>query len=171
MKILIAGYWTAPVRAIEYLLGSGYLPGQIGVLTHDGDARNNVLRSFTAAHHIETQIFSVKSGACYDWIRERGFDTVFSLYFRKVIPQSVLDLFGKRSVNLHAGLLPEYKGCWSSAWSILNGGQQSGLPYHLMTAETDAWHILYREVLPIRQNDTAYSLYHRVLQSGLRQFP
>lgn len=166
MKILIAGYYTPPIHALEILFAQGYKPSDVALLTYD-DARNQTLLAFARAHGIETQTFHVKSRDCLEWVKARGFDTLLSLYYRHIIPASILELFPGRAVNLHAGLLPQYAGCWSSPWAIINGEIYSGFTWHYMTLEIDAGNILREGGVPILDADTAYSLYHRVLLSGI----
>lgn len=166
MRILIAGYYTAPIHALEYLFASGYKPSDVALLTYD-DARNQPLLHFARWHGVEVQTFSCKSDECYQWIQARGFDVLLSLYYRHIIPARVLDLFQGRAANLHAGLLPKYAGCWSSAWSIINGENDAGFTWHYMTPDVDAGNTLKRIAFPILHRDTAYSLYHRVLLSGI----
>lgn len=168
MKILIAGYYTPPIHALEILFAQGYKPSDVALLTYD-DARNQPLLAFARAHGIETRTFHVKSRACLDWVKARGFDTLLSLYYRHIIPASILDLFPGRAVNLHAGLLPQYAGCWSSPWAIINGEDHSGFTWHYMTPDIDAGNILRHARIVIWDTDTAYSLYHRVLLSGIYQ--
>jgi methionyl-tRNA formyltransferase len=168
MKILIAGYYTAPIHAIEMLLGTGCKPSDIALLTYN-DLRNQTLLVFAAAQGIEVQTFSCKSNACYGWLQARQFDVLLSLYYRHIIPARVLDLFPQRAVNLHAGRLPEYAGCWSSAWSIINGAMFAGYSWHYMTPEIDAGNLLEWGNVEIRGSDTAYSLYHRVLLEGIQK--
>jgi methionyl-tRNA formyltransferase len=166
VKLLIAGYYTPPIHALEILFAQGYMSSDVALLTYD-DARNQTLLHFASAHGIEVQTFSCKSNDCYQWLRERQFDTLLSLYYRHIIPQRVLDLFNGKAANLHAGLLPEYTGCWSSAWAIINGAACSGYTWHYMTAGIDEGRILIRDDVRITSTDTAYSLYHRVLRRGI----
>lgn len=166
MKLLIAGYYTPPIHALEILFAQGYSPSDVALLTYD-DARNRTLLHFAAAHGVEVQTFSCKSDDCYQWIQERRFDALISLYYRHIIPARVLDLFGGKAINLHAGLLPQYAGCWSSPWAIINGERYSGYTWHYMTPGIDEGNILSREEVDILPRDTAYSLYHRVLLQGI----
>lgn len=167
-RYLLAGYGLAPVLAIQQLLAAGQQPDSIGLLTHD-DARNQFLMQYTATHGIETKTFSVKSFACYDWIRERGFNRLHSLHFRHIIPGRVLDLFEGRAMNLHGGKLPEYRGCWSTSWALITGGEV-GFTYHRMTPAIDDGTILVSFSRPPEAHETAYSLFHTLLGLSMASY-
>ena len=170
MKLLIAGYYTAPILALQQLFAQGFTNKDVALLTYGDDKRNEPLLAFAEATGIEVQTFAVKSDEALLWIRERGFDTLFSLYYRHLIPARVLEHFNGRAVNLHAGRLPDYAGCWSSAWSIINGEPYARYTYHYMTPEFDAGNILYWSHTRIEGEDTAFSLYHRLLHHAIGEF-
>ena len=169
MNILLAAFYTPGIRAIEYLIQAGYRPEQIHLLTHDVD-RNQVLLAFAAVHGIETKTFSVKSAEAHTWIQEFQPDVLFSLYFRDIIPQRILDIPRLGAVNLHPSLLPKYRGAFSAPWVIINGEEYTGFTYHYMLARVDAGNIVLQSQVPVRQNDTASSLYHRPILEGMASF-
>jgi len=170
MRILLAAFYTPGVRAIEYLIANGLRPGDVRLLTYKLE-RNQALLAFAAAHGIETRTFSVKSKEAYEWIKEFEPDFVFSLYSREIMPQAVLDLVRVAALNLHPSLLPKYKGMFSAPWVIINGEDHTGFTYHYMVAEIDAGNIVLQETVPVADDDTAYSLYHRLIVAGMSAFP
>ncbi len=167
-RILIAGYGVAPVMAILRLLADGYRPADIGLLTHD-DSRNQFLIQYAATHGIETQTFSVKSESCYAWIRARRFQALHSLHFRHIIPARVLDIFEGRAMNLHGGVLPAYRGCWSTSWALING-DPVGYTYHRLTPQIDDGDILKAFQCEPLPHETAYSLFHDLLRLSLSDY-
>ena len=169
IKVLLAAFYTPGIRAIEYLIQLGLRPQQIHLLTHDLD-RNNTLMEYAIAHGIATKSFSVKSSDAFEWISEFQPDVLFSLYFRDIIPSSVLDIPSLGAVNLHPSLLPKYRGTFSSVWAIINDEKYTGFTYHYMLPQVDAGNIIIQRRVRIRPNDTAYSLYHRLIKMGMSAF-
>lgn len=169
MNILIAASFTPGIRAIEYLIQAGFRPQQIRLLTHDLD-RNQALLAFATAYEIKTIISSVKSAPARDWIIEFQPDILFSLYYRDVIPQAILDIPPLGAVNLHPSLLPKYRGTFSAPWVIINGEKYTGFTYHYMLPQVDAGNIILQRRIPIEPNSTAYSLYHRLIIEGMADF-
>lgn len=170
MKVLLTAFYTPGIRAIEYLIQAGFRPQQICLLTHDED-RNQSLLVFVATHGIETKTFPVKSTLARDWIKEFQPDILFSLYFRDIIPQSILDIPPLGGVNLHPALLPKYRGTFSAPWTIINDEAYTGFTYHYMLSQVDAGNIILQRKVPIRSDDTAYSLYHKLIDKGMSAFP
>lgn len=169
MNILLATFHTPGVRAIEYLFQAGFLPQQIHVLTHDLE-KNQFLIQYAKNQGIDTQVYPVKSPEALAWIRDFHPDVLFSLYFRDIIPQRVLDLPPLGCVNLHPALLPKYRGTFSAPWAIINGETVTGFTYHRMLSQVDAGTIILQRQVDIRPDDTAYALYHRLLIEGMNAF-
>jgi methionyl-tRNA formyltransferase len=86
--------------------------------------------------------------------------------YGRVLPQRVLDVPSIAPVNLHASLLPGYRGASPIAWAILNGEAETGLCTMLMTAGLDEGDILLEEAHPILEEDTAESLGIRLSEAG-----
>jgi len=170
MKVLLAAFYTPGIRAIEWLVQWGFQPEQIALVTHELE-RNRCLIEFASIHGIETQTFSIKSDEAWRWVETFCPDVLFSLYFRDIIPRRILDLPPLGGVNLHPSLLPKARGAFSVPWTIINGERTTGITYHYMTAEVDAGNILLQREVAVRPDDTAYSLYHRLITVGMDAFP
>jgi methionyl-tRNA formyltransferase len=80
------------------------------------------------------------------------------------------DRVGWKAMNLHPSLLPDYKGCLSSVHALLNGEAETGYTFHYVTPEVDAGNILLQERVPVLEEDTAFSLYHKLLSGFVRNF-
>ncbi len=169
MKILLAAYYSPGIRALDVLFGKGYRPDQIILLSHR-DSRNAALLEYAGVHGIELCTAAAKSDEAYNWAAHFSPDAIFSCYYREILPARMLSLPSLGGVNLHPSLLPKYRGTFSSPWIILNGEQRSGYTYHYMNENVDQGDILLQRELPIERDDTAYSLYHRVIHEAMRVF-
>ena len=94
-------------------------------------------------------------------------DVILSLYYRKILPPSVLALPRLGCVNIHPSLLPEYRGPTPTAWAILNGETRFGITIHLMDKGVDTGDILVREEYDIQPDETGYELHTRAMSLGL----
>lgn len=97
-------------------------------------------------------------------------DYIFSFYGRRIFPASVLAAAQKFSINLHPSMLPDYKGCFSCPWAIINNEKYTGITIHKMVESVDAGDILYQEMVGVDQHETAYSLYNKMIGSFVRVF-
>lgn len=69
-------------------------------------------------------------------------------------------------INVHASLLPRYRGPAPIQWSIINGDQETGVTTMMMVEELDAGDILLQARTPIGKNETAASLHDRLATMG-----
>lgn len=75
------------------------------------------------------------------------------------------------AVNLHASLLPAYRGKHPVFWALRNGERQAGLSAHVMDPHFDTGDILYQVRVRTRKLDTVSSLYDRIIDKSLSLVP
>jgi methionyl-tRNA formyltransferase len=97
-------------------------------------------------------------------------DLFFSLYGRRIIPEYILKDIRLNSINLHPSLLPEYKGCFSCPWVIINGEKKTGITFHEIDKGIDTGSILYQVELDLDGKETGYSLYHKLASEFVSRF-
>ena len=97
-------------------------------------------------------------------------DYIISAYGVRILPKAVLDLAKILAFNLHPAYLPDYKGRWIPTWAILNGEKEHGITFHVIVEEIDAGDILYQKKISIDPNETAYSLYYKLLCEFVKEF-
>ena len=95
-------------------------------------------------------------------------DVIFSIYYRKILPKSILNLPKLGCINIHPGLLPKYRGPIPTAWSIENGEKNFGITIHLMDEGIDTGPIYVQELYPIKKNETGFELYTRAMKIGAK---
>jgi len=96
-------------------------------------------------------------------------DYLFSIHFPAVLPSAVFPYLGVGAVNLHPSLLPYNRGWHTPSWSILEG-TPAGATLHFMTERLDEGEIIAQREVEVRLDDTANSLYQRVLQTEFELF-
>ena len=94
-------------------------------------------------------------------------DVFLSVWYRRLLGADLLRLPRVAALNLHGSLLPAYRGRAPINWVLVNGERRTGVTLHHMTAEADAGDIVAQVPIEIEPDDTAASLYHRVVKEGL----
>ncbi len=96
-------------------------------------------------------------------------DFIVVVAYGKILPQSVLEIPQKGCLNLHASLLPRYRGAAPINWAIVNGEKETGVSVMLMDRGMDTGPVLMEKKAAIDDDDTAESLSSRlsVLGAGL----
>lgn len=89
-------------------------------------------------------------------------DFLFSFYFRKMIPASVLALARRGALNMHGSLLPAFRGRSPVNWAILKGASETGASLHYMTEKPDAGDLVDQERVAIGPDDDILTVSRRV---------
>ena len=93
-------------------------------------------------------------------------DLVITAAYGKILPAAVLDVPGVGCLNVHASLLPRYRGAAPVQWSIMNGDKVTGITIMKMDAGMDTGDILRQRECPIDQNETTNELMGRLAEIG-----
>ena len=93
-------------------------------------------------------------------------DVVAVVAYGRILPQRVLDIPAKGCVNIHASILPEYRGSAPYQWAVLDGKKETGVTAQHMVREMDAGDIIDVAKTPIGENETAGELLDRLAVLG-----
>ena len=86
--------------------------------------------------------------------------------YGRMLPQAILDTPSCGCVNIHASLLPQYRGSAPYQWAVLDGLKETGVTAQHMVLEMDAGDIIDVEKTPIGENDTAGEVLDRLAELG-----
>lgn len=103
-----------------------------------------------------------------DDLRRLQPDLLVVVAFGQMLSQEVLDIPRLGVLNVHASLLPRYRGAAPINWAIINGDDATGITIMWLTLEMDAGDIFLQESEPIFDDDTAGSLGGRLADKGAR---
>jgi len=84
----------------------------------------------------------------------------------RMLPKEVWQLPAKGTFNLHASLLPQYRGAAPINWAIINGEKETGVTTFLIDEKIDAGNILLKEKVEILPEDNAGTLHDKLAESG-----
>ena len=86
--------------------------------------------------------------------------------YGRILPQKVLDVPAYGCINIHASLLPKYRGSAPYQWAVLDGLTETGVTAMYLTREMDAGDIIDMSKTPIGENETAGQLLDRLAVLG-----
>ena len=86
--------------------------------------------------------------------------------YGRILPQRVLDIPALGAVNIHASLLPQYRGSAPYQWAVLDGLQETGVTAQYMALKMDAGDVIDAVKTPIGENETAGELLDRLAVLG-----
>jgi len=84
----------------------------------------------------------------------------------RMLPEIIWNMPLKGTLNLHASLLPQYRGAAPINWAIINGDKETGVTTFFLKHEIDTGKIIFQEKEPIYDDDTAGTLYQRLKDKG-----
>lgn len=84
----------------------------------------------------------------------------------RMLPEVVWDMPTKGTFNLHASLLPQYRGAAPINWAIINGEKETGVTTFFIEKEIDTGNIIFQEKVSISFDETAGSLHDKLMDTG-----
>lgn len=111
------------------------------------------------------QPYKLKDDAFLHELRSLNADLQVIVAFR-MLPEVVWNMPKKGTINLHASLLPQYRGAAPINWAIINGEKESGVSTFFLKQEIDTGDLLFSESVEIDQNDTAGNLHDKLMETG-----
>lgn len=84
----------------------------------------------------------------------------------RMLPEVVWNMPPKGTINLHASLLPYYRGAAPINWAVINGEKETGVTTFLLQHEIDTGSILFSETVTIEDNETAGEVHDKLMLKG-----
>jgi methionyl-tRNA formyltransferase len=109
---------------------------------------------------------SIKSEAAYDLLSGIHPDAVVIIAYGQIVPRRLLGIARLGWINLHASLLPKYRGAAPIAWAVVNGETRTGLTTMQIDAGMDTGPILLQRDMTIGADETAPELGRRMAEAG-----
>jgi len=146
----------------------------VGVVTRPDQpsGRGMVLHSppvkrLAEARHIPVfQPATLRTPEALEPLRAWQPDLIVVVAYGKMLPNTILTLPPFGCINVHASLLPKYRGAAPIQWAIVQGEQETGITIMCISERMDAGDILLQRSLPIAADDTGGSLHDKLSTLG-----
>lgn len=112
------------------------------------------------------QPVKVREPAFIEQMKEWEPDAIVVAAFGQLLPKAVLDLPRYGCINVHASLLPKYRGAAPIQWVIINGEKETGITTMFMDVGLDTGDMLKKTVIPIAEKETGESLHDKLAVLG-----
>lgn len=172
MRVVFMGTPDIAATCLERILEDGFQV--VGVYTQPDRPKNrgmklaqSPVKTLALAHDIPVfQPESFREEAEVDALRALQPDVVAVVAYGRILPQKVLDVPEKGCINIHASLLPEYRGSAPYQWAVLDGKEKTGVTAMYLVREMDAGDMIRQVETPIGPEETAGELLSRLAVLG-----
>lgn len=125
------------------------------------------VKELALAHGLPVfQPIKVRAPEVIEQIRELRPDLIVVVAFGQILPKALLEIPPQGCVNVHASLLPRYRGAAPLNWCIVNGETETGVTTMLMDVGLDTGPMLLKKATPIDPDEDILSLHDRMSQLG-----
>lgn len=102
----------------------------------------------------------------YQYILDKKPDLIITCAYGQIIPKEILDYPKYKCINIHASLLPKYRGGAPIHHAIINGDEYTGVTIMYMDEAMDSGDILYQEKIKIEENDNVGTMFNKLSDLG-----
>lgn len=174
MRVIFMGTPDFAVVTLEEIIKAGHEVVLVVSQPDKAVGRSKALKytpvkACAIEHGIEVyQPEKVRESACIEYLRSFQADIIIVVAFGQIIPKAILDMPKFGCVNVHASLLPKYRGAAPIQWAVINGDAVTGVTTQHMDEGIDTGDIIMKEEVIIRPDETGGSLFERLSGVGAR---
>jgi methionyl-tRNA formyltransferase len=166
VRAVVFAYQEIGFVCLEALLEAG--TDVACLFTHEDDPDEEIWFRTPAAlaRQHDIPVYSPENIRDEKWvslIRDLKPDIIFSFYYRKMIPNAILEIPRIGAFNLHGSLLPQYRGRSPVNWVIIAGEEKTGMTLHYMVEKPDAGDIVAQREVAINFDDDVFAVYGKLV--------
>lgn len=172
MNIVYMGTPDFAVKPLEKIINEGH--NVLGVFTQPDKPKGRgyamtppPVKECASKNGIPVyQPVSMKNGEAFEILSKIKPDVIVVVAYGKILPKNILELPKYGCINVHASLLPKYRGAGPIQWSVLNGELKTGVTTMNMAEGLDTGDMLLKSETEIGENETASELHDRLSVMG-----
>jgi methionyl-tRNA formyltransferase len=166
MKLIFAGTPEFAAQALSAIVAAGH---EVALVLTQPAQQPSAVKKVALAHGIEVfQPLTLKDAEAQAKIAAVGAEVMVVAAYGLILPQVVLDMPRFGCINIHASLLPRWRGAAPIQRALLAGDAETGVCIMQMEAGLDTGPVLLRGAFPIEATDTTASLHDRLAGLGAR---
>ena len=172
MKIIFMGTPDFAVGTLEAIIEAGHEVVLVVTQPDKPKGRSGALqfpsvKECAVAHGLEVfQPTKIRLEENVDYLRKYDADIFVVAAFGQILPQSILDMPKYGCINVHASLLPKYRGAAPIQWAVINGDPVTGVTIQQMDIGVDTGDIIVTKELAIAEDETGGGLFDKLAVIG-----
>ena len=108
----------------------------------------------------------IREPECVETLRKYNADVMVVIAFGQILPGTILEMTPYGCINVHASLLPKYRGAAPIQWSIIEGEAITGVTTMQMDEGLDTGDMIMKKEVPIAEDETGESLHDKLAEAG-----
>lgn len=174
MKVIFMGTPDFAVGTLEALVEAGHevtmvvsqpdKPKGRGHSTQPTPVKEAALRHGLPIY----QPVKIKEDLAVDYLNKIEADVIVVVAFGQIIPKQILEMKRYGCINVHASLLPKYRGAAPIQWAVINGEKESGVTIMQMDEGLDTGDMLSKVIVPLDEKETGGSLFDKLSAAGAK---
>lgn len=172
MRVIFMGTPDFAVETLEAIVKAGHEVVLVVSQPDKAVGRSKALKytpvkACALAHGLEVyQPEKVRESSCIEYLRGYQPDIIIVEAFGQIIPKAILDMPKFGCVNVHASLLPKYRGAAPIQWAVINGDTVTGVTTMRMAEGIDTGDMIMKEEVILDKDETGGSLFDRLSKVG-----
>ena len=174
MRVVFMGTPDFAVGSLEAVINKGH--EVVAVITQpdkpkgrSGELQMSPVKEAALKHDIPVyQPVKVREPEFVEILKELAPDVIAVVAFGQLLPKAILDLPKYGCVNVHASLLPKYRGAAPIQWAVIDGEKVTGVATQLMNEGLDTGDILMVQEYELDSKETGGSLFERLESIGAK---
>ena len=174
MRVIFMGTPDFAVGTLEEIIKAGHEVVLVVSQPDKAVGRSRALKytpvkECAVAHGIEVyQPAKIRAEESVEYLRQYNADIIIVEAFGQIIPKAILDMPHFGCVNVHASLLPKYRGAAPIQWAVLNGDQVTGVTTMRMDEGLDTGDMIMKQEVIVDEDETGGSLFDKLSGVGAK---
>ena len=174
MKVIFMGTPDFAVGTLEEIIKAGHEVALVVTQPDKPRGRSGALqfppvKECAVAHGIEVfQPKKIREEENVEYLRKYNADIIVVAAFGQLLPKSILEMPKYGCINVHASLLPKYRGAAPIQWSIINGDAVTGVTIMQMDIGMDTGDMVAKREVVIEKDETGGGLFDKLAEVGAK---
>mgnify|MGYP004646038151 FL=1 len=174
MRIIFMGTPDFSVGTLEALIEAGH---EIALVVtqpdkpkgRGGKMQFTPVKEVAVAHDIPVyQPRKIREPECIGELRKYNADIMVVIAFGQILPKEILEMTPYGCINVHASLLPKYRGAAPIQWAVINGEKVSGVTTMQMNEGLDTGDMILKTEVVLDEKETGGSLHDKLSEAGAK---
>lgn len=172
MRVIFMGTPDFAVDTLEAIIKAGHEVVMVVTQPDKKKGRGKTMQ-FTPVKEVAVrenipvlQPLKVREDEVVKQLGEAKPDVIVVVAYGQILPESILNLPKYGCINVHASLLPKYRGAAPIQWAVINGEQESGVTTMYMAKGLDTGDMIDKVVVPLSKEETGGSLHDKLAKAG-----